>query len=161
MGQLGPLPDDVGAGVGGRFFVLWPRVAVTLGVHHWFARSQAIAPASDLRAEISLTAAQLSGCARLGVATVEFPLCTGIELGALVGRSLQIEEPGADRLLWGAWLAQAGIGWSPLRRFAAHIDLGMIVPLRRYRFAVDNIGTVFEPAPVGLRFGGSVAIRFP
>jgi hypothetical protein len=111
--------------------------------------------------DLRLTTGTAIACGRLGVLQVEFPLCAGVELGALHGVGVGIDRPDTERLLWSAFVAHARAVWSPVRRFAVSALVGTAVPFTDYRFVVTNVGTVHEVAPVSLRAGLHAEVRFP
>jgi hypothetical protein len=64
------------------------------------------------------------------------------------GRGVGINHPDAGRALWLA--AGAGVTLAiPLgARLAAVLGLDLVVPLRRPRFIIDDLGAVHRPAAV-------------
>jgi hypothetical protein len=127
---------------------------------HWFeqpARTDDPPVGGDLR----LTTAAAIACGRLGVQRVEFPLCAGVELGALRGMGFGLDRSVEDRLLWSAFVAHARATWSPVRRFALSAVVGTGIPFADYRFDADGIGTIHKVAPAALRAGVDAEVRFP
>jgi len=138
---------------------LWPRVRLELGAAHWFAR-RALSP-SGAAADIRLTQLDVAACGRLGVGTVEFPLCAGVELGSMYGRGRRIDAPATDRLLWSAALVHGRVAWSPIRRLAVFIQPGLVVPFARFRFRINDDEVIHRTAPAGFRGAVGVELRLP
>jgi hypothetical protein len=148
----------VGPGIAGHIGVLWPRLALELGATHWFRQSITRA-SSDAGGTIRLTVADLAACGRLGVATVEFPLCGGMELGAMYGRGDGVSDPQTDRLPWVAAAAFGRVVWVPIPRLSVFGQVGVAVPLGAYRFFVNGDALVHASAPAALRAGLGLSAR--
>jgi hypothetical protein len=158
--QLGPLPR-FGPGLGGYLAALWPRLRLELAGAHWFEQPARTAADPNVGGDLRLTTGTALACGRLGVLRVEFPLCAGVELGALRGVGVGVDPSEKDTLLWSAFVAHARAGWSPVRRFALSALVGTAVPFTDYRFQITNIGTIHTVAPASLRAALSAEVRFP
>ncbi|MEM7152856.1 MAG: hypothetical protein AAF799_08435 [Myxococcota bacterium] len=158
--QAGALPQ-VGPGIGLDASLLWPRVSIVLGASFFFDQPARLEQATALGGDIRSGFGHVRACGRLGWNTLEFPLCGGVEVGALRGVGVGIDTPRDDRLGWFAAVADAGLAWSPTRRFALGTRVGPVVPLVRPSFEIAGLGAVFEPAPVGLRAALTAEVRFP
>ncbi|MCA9706129.1 MAG: hypothetical protein KDK70_09800, partial [Myxococcales bacterium] len=158
--QWGPLPR-VGVGVSGEVSLLWPRVRLSAGGAFFFARPARVDAAGTLGGDVRLGLGHLRGCGRLGRGSLEVPLCAGLELGALRGQGVGIDVPREDRLPWVAVGADAGLAWSPVRRFALLARVGAAVPLLRQSFEINGLGVVHEPSIVGLRAALFAELRMP
>ncbi len=158
--QWGPLPR-LGFGVGADAALLWSRMRLELGGTFFAARPARLPAQPELGGDIRLAVGHARGCARLGIGAFEFPLCGGVEAGALRGIGVGIDQPRRDRVLWLAALADGGAAWSPVRRFALRTRVGAVVPLVRQRFAVGGLGPIHTPAPVGVRVALTAELRLP
>ncbi len=156
--QLGPLPR-FGPGLSGHAALLWPRVRLEAGGSFFFEQQSRIdaTRGGDLR----LGVGHVRACGRLGSGSLEFPLCAGVEVGAMRGIGVGLATRNEDRIPWAGALADAGLTWSPLRWLALRAQAGVVVPLARYRFRIANTEVVHEASPVGLRLGIGVEARFP
>ena len=155
--QVGPLPR-VGPGIGGSITVSWARLSVATSVAHWFAAATR-RPGTEAEARVRLTAADVAACGRLGVAAVEFPLCGGLQVGALHGRGQGVDDPRDDRLAWIAAIAHAGVVWVIGGRFAPYLRAGLAVPLSAYRFHVNGDDEVHRAARAAFQGALGVAVR--
>lgn len=156
--QVGPLPS-FGPGVGGHVAALWPRLRLELGLVHWF--SQHGSAEAGARGEVRLMQIDVAACGRLGFATVEFPLCAGLELGSLHGEGVGLDAPREDRILWAAALVHGRVSWSPIRRFAVYWQPVLVVPFAPYRFRVNGDELVHEVAAAGFRGVLGLELRLP
>jgi hypothetical protein len=144
--EYGAVPGPTGA-LGLAAGLLWKRARLEVQ-GTWLAPRPATRHLSEVR--VSVFAAAVHGCARLGRARVEFPLCGGLEFGAARGRG---RGPGA-RTATGAWLAgvvSAGVAWHPHPLLSLSLALQGVVPLVWPRFEVrDEHGAfdLFEARPV-------------
>ncbi|MEX1367730.1 MAG: hypothetical protein AB1Z98_31670 [Nannocystaceae bacterium] len=128
----------------------------------WLPRT-AIAE-EGLGARISMASGGLRGC---GVPTVarrglEFPLCGGLELGAMRGDPVgaRVENGATVRRLWLAADASAGLAWAPRRYLALWVQTELVVPIVRAGFRVGDI-PVHRAGPVGGRAMLGLEARFP
>lgn len=154
-GQVGPLPR-LGAGFGGGLTLLWPRLRVHVEGQAWLERETSQSPPN---AALRLAAGSVHACARLGMRSIEVPLCGGVEIGGMRGRGLDIPFPRSSTLVWAALVVQGGVAWSPhprLALFARGAFLGNLLPLE---FSVDGRQTVYRVPRVGGRFGLGVEVR--
>jgi hypothetical protein len=155
--QLGVLPETFGPGVGGDAALLWPRLRVELGGRHWFRRSARIEGGRG--ADLRLSTASLGACARLARRKLEFPLCAGLEIGALRGRGVGVDVPQVDRLLWVAGWLGPRLAWVPVRRLELFTAVDLLLPTARYRFVLDDVGPVHHVGLVGGRVSWGVSLR--
>ena len=160
--ELGALPKIsglVGLGVG----VLWRRVRLE-------ARGSFLAPRTATTAQTDvrglLVVGSLHGCARLGGGALEFPVCAGLEAGALRGEA---HGPTADGTTLAPWLGVvlgAGVAWRLRPRLALWAALEGVGGAVRPRFLLRDPGddiTLFRPAAVSgrLLLGLELRIRDP
>jgi hypothetical protein len=103
----------------------------------------------------------VAACARLGVRTLEFPLCLGTEIGSFFGEGTGVDDPQRDRLAWVAALAHGRLVWAPIPRVATYAQAGVAVPLSAYRFFVNGDERVHESAPAAFRAALGVELRLP
>lgn len=110
---------------------------------------------------LQLGAGALRGCAVPRWRRFEFPVCGGLELGALrgVGRGVASPRPAVD--LWVAAQLGAGAAWVPGRRVALVAALDVSIALRRPGFHVASLGELARSQSIGLRPTVGVELRFP
>ncbi|MBL4684635.1 MAG: hypothetical protein JKY37_08615 [Nannocystaceae bacterium] len=156
--QLGPLPR-FGPGLSGHAAMLWPRVRLEVGGSYYFQQRTRVDATRG--GDFRLSVGHLRGCGRLGVRKFEFPLCTGVELGALRGKGVGLGTSREDRVLWAGLLLDGGLAWSPVRWIALRALAGIVVPVAKYRFRISGVDDVHVAAPVGLRVGIGAEARFP
>ncbi|MCB9715905.1 MAG: hypothetical protein H6712_18705 [Myxococcales bacterium] len=142
--------------------VLGRRWRVELRGDYWLPRTAL--PQAELGARISLWSVGTRGCGVPGVARagLEFPLCGGIEAGAMRG------DPVGDRVQGGVtgrepWLAAdlgAGLSWSPWRFLAVFVRAELVVPILRAGFRVGEV-EIHRAGPVGGRGLLGLEARFP
>lgn len=113
----------------------------------------------------SITAAELRGCFVPERRAVEFPLCVGVEAGAMTG----VGTVGGGRRATAPWLAASpgvGVSWVLLQdRLALDLRADALLPIVRPAFASDE-GRLLLRAGFGaqvlagleVRFGGSSAV---
>jgi hypothetical protein len=101
------------------------------------------------------------GCVEPVVRWASFPACVGFEVGAMHGRGAQISESRRDRLPWAAVALDGAVAFTPIRRLAIVVGVGIHVPVVRPRFSIDGLGRVHEPAPVTGSVRGGLEFRFP
>lgn len=129
----------------------------------WFPRTATVA--DGIGARVSLWSLGARGCGVLGVARVglEFPLCAGLESGAMRGdpRGDRIATPTPSRRFWLAADGSAGIAWAPWRFLALVLQAELVVPLVRTGFRVGEELEVHRAGPVAGRGMLGVEARFP
>jgi hypothetical protein len=105
----------------------------------------------EVGAEIQLGAAALRGCPVLKARRWEFPLCAGVELGAMVARGLGVEKAAVQRSLWAAATVGGAAAWQPVRAIALWAQVDAVVPLVRPGFAVGGLGSLFRAPAAGVQ----------
>ncbi|WAS90763.1 hypothetical protein [Nannocystis punicea] len=144
-----------------RLGFLARRVRAEVGAGHWLEQSVRVA-GTGTGGDLRLTAAQLLACPRLALRRVEFPLCAGLELGAMRGRGVGVVTPTVDRVVWLAVLADARVQWVPVPRLALGLQLGLAAPLLAARFRLrGEDGDLHRAAPVAFRGAFAIELRFP
>ena len=136
------------AALGGGAFGFTPRptgsIAASLGLVFDHGRAEvqvqhAFATASDDvspgRVRAATTRIAALGCYTPTAARLDFPLCTGLELGVAVGRGEgELAASSVGRQTWVGLPVQAGLGWAPVPRFAVRATGGISIGLRRPGF---------------------------
>lgn len=138
----------VGAMVGGTTGLRWRALRVDIGVLHRFVHRVAVAGSDRGEARWWSTAGTLDACGAPHFRIVEFPLCGGVEVGALSGRSAKIRQPAFDRSLWLAFRARLGLVVWIHPRVGVTWTAMLLVPITRNRVRVDGPGPLFRVPPV-------------
>lgn len=158
MPGVGPIIKTAGGVFGWRW-----RLEVT-GLYR--APSRAAADdAPGVTGVLRLWTLGLRGCGVLRPGPLELPLCLGAEAGQAIGDAEgSLVRSQRARLPWLAAVVAPALAWSPRPRFAVWIGLELAVPLLPGKFTVAVGGeprTVHSYAPVSLRTGLGVEVRFP
>jgi hypothetical protein len=107
----------------------------------------------------STAAAELRGCWVPEVQAVEFPLCAGIEAGAIIG----VGRVDAGRRATAPWLVATpgvGVSWVVLEeRLALGLRVDAVLPLLRPAFTSDE-GRLLVRVGFGAQVLGGVEVRF-
>lgn len=137
----------------GDLALLMPSARVVIGARHGFAT--AARAGEEFGVRVSATSAHALGCWDPVVGRIDVPVCTGIEIGALVGRGDgRAQTSTTSRQRFAAIPLQAGIGWAVRPRLALRADLRAAVAVDRPGFHVDTPGGTLELFRMG---AGSVA----
>jgi hypothetical protein len=154
-GGYGPTAGPHGS-VGGRVGLLGDRWRVDVAGRWSTPRREALASATG---SFDAWAIEARGCWVPIAGPVELPLCPGFELGSVRGRGLTpTQNPTTSSFLWLAPSLSQGLAWAPVPRFAIGLELGLLVPITRGRFAVG--GSEIEQLSVfGVRGLVSVELR--
>jgi len=147
---FGPVPNLAG-GVALALALVYPRWRLETVGRYWFPGPARFDGPSNVGADISLGTVELRGCPAPSLGPVEFPLCVGVELGAMRGDPVGLEQPRVRHRLWLAITAGGGLAW----RFHAHMALWIagdaVVAILRPGFRVEGLGTVHTAAILGAR----------
>ena len=157
---LGLLPG-VGVSVGAFVGLRWTFARLDLTAIYWTPRAVHLDQPSDVGGSFQVGAVGLRGCGVPQVRRVEFPLCAGLEFGAMRGVGLGLAQPTVVHRPWVVAVATPGIAVVLAAKVALYAQVGMAVPLVRARFAVVDVGDVFTLGSVGFRGAVGVALRLP
>lgn len=153
--EYGSLPGVAG-GSDLAFGLAWPRARLEIrGTHLWprFGSGP-----RDTGGAFQLGAVGVAGCARLWARSVEFPLCAGLEAGALRVASRGLSPAVTVHNPWLAPLASAGLAVGGRRlRFWSTTEVA-IAAVRSRIVIADELA--FQSVPVSLRLLAGLEIVF-
>jgi hypothetical protein len=156
---VGAVPE-VGGGLGGRIGVLAGRFRADVSVSYWFERAATLPGRPTAGGRIHLVAGDGNACWALLRAPLEVSPCLGLEVGSMGATGFGVRTNGGGSALWIAPSAEAAAAFPVGRRFAARLDLGVLVPTERPPFAIMSAGTVYTAGPVVGRATLGAEIRF-
>ncbi len=132
-----------------------------LGIDGWFPRETVSATNPAVGGSFSLWAVRLSGCGTPRLRRVVFPLCIGVNLGAMRGTgegSLAVSQTASA--IWSAGLGSAGLMWN-FNRFGLWLDGSVAIGFVRPAFHTDQTPEVYRAGRIGGQLRGGLEIRFP
>jgi hypothetical protein len=145
-----------GAALGRRF-------RAELRGDYWFPRTARVA--DGIGARVSLWSLGAHGCwvGRVDRASLELPLCAGLEAGAMHGDPVgdRIASPTSGRQPWLAADGSAGLSWSPIRALALFVQAELVVPIVRAGFRIGEDTVLHVARPVAGRGLLGLEARFP
>jgi hypothetical protein len=154
-----PLPND--ATFGGALALRLPSARVELRGRYALAQRVADATQRDAGGTIDLWTLGAAGCYAPRWRRLEFPICAGVELGAMRGRSFGVTDDGSARTLFVALPIDANLVWAPIPRVGLLAGTGVSATLRRPSFHLRGLDPLFVAGPVALRLVVGVEVRFP
>ncbi|MGB1275182.1 MAG: hypothetical protein ACPG77_05475, partial [Nannocystaceae bacterium] len=123
---------------------------------------QATAPTNpEVGGSFSLWSVRPHGCGVPVVKQVSFPLCFGVDLGAMRGTgvgALTVRETASS--FWSAARIRGGALWQR-GRWGLWLDASALVSLLQPSFRTVQTPLVFRAGRVGGEFAGGVEVRFP
>lgn len=156
------LPAPAAVAFGGAVALRLPRARLELRGRYFLAQRARYDEAGvDAGGTIDLWTLGTSACYAPRRGRLEVPICAGIELGAMVGRSFGATMPGSARALFAALPVDATVIWAPIPRVGLALGLGATPAVRRPSFHLRDRDPVFVAGPFGLRVLGGVEVRFP
>ena len=151
VGDWGTLPSFA-FGIGARAGLAVGVVRVGPYLALWPSRSTTIATAADgsaMGANLWLGAAGIDACVaptRLTIAA-----CGGAELDRLAGTGFGVRYPTSTSATWLAFRAGLDAQLVLSGPFRLAVTTSLLVPTRRSRFGIDDVGDVDRPSQVSLR----------
>ncbi len=94
-------------------------------------------------------------------ATLEFPLCGGLEGGRLIVEGFGFDGARTARRPWSAASGGVGLAWAPRPNIALVLQAALGVPLVRSRIEIDGLERLHTTGAVFGRVGVGVEGRFP
>jgi hypothetical protein len=157
--SLGALPG-VGVGFGGHAGILAGRFQADLSAAYWPARTATLAARPTVGGDFRLAAGDARACVAVLRAPVELGPCVGLEVGSMSADGFGVRSPGSGSALWIAPLAEAALALPLGRLFALRLDVGVLAPVERPPFVLENVGPVFGASAVVGRAALGAEVRF-
>lgn len=155
----------VAAELRGSVALLGRAWRVEASAMHWFSRTTRVTSAQQPSVQVALTGGGIRGCYVLGRDSLQIPMCTGLEAGAMLGRGRGATVlPRASRSLWLAAPVGPGLLWAPRPRVALRLGIDAILALIRPGFDILEAGIrteLFRAAPIGGRASLGIELRLP
>ncbi len=167
VGTLGPLPRAA-AGLEGGFVVRWPLLTLTARAAFMPAVRARLEARPNAGGDIDQWSAGAKGCYAIWTAGPPTPtlghygvrLCGAFDIGQMRAEGFGVEAPGSGSALWLAPEVGAALDLHLLPWLLLDLELGLLVPVLRPAFVLDNVGDVHQPGPVGGRLGLGVQAVF-
>jgi hypothetical protein len=129
----------------------------------WFPRTASVQDGIGGRVRLWSLGSRGCGVPRVERVALEFPLCAGLESGAMHGEPVGegVASPTPSRRFWLAADGSAGLAWAPRRFIALVIQAELVVPLVRAGFRVGDDVEVHRAGRVAGRALLGLEARFP
>ncbi|MBN1610843.1 MAG: hypothetical protein JW940_29700 [Polyangiaceae bacterium] len=152
----GTLPSSslaLGGGVG-----VWRgRWGAEGQMRHWLKRQRDNTNTPGKGVVLWLNAGSFLGCVAGPLGTAA---CGGLEVGSLSGRGYGVDEPQPRSVIWAAGLASARLRLVPARWLWLAASVEAAVPIKRYEFRLERVGSVYGPSDICLRAGVQAGVVF-
>ena len=119
-------------------------------VRHWLKRQRDDTNNPGKGVVLWLNAGSFLGCVAGPLGTAA---CGGLEVGSLSGRGYGVDEPRPRSVIWAAGLASARLRLVPARWLWLAASVEAAVPIKRYEFRLERVGSVYGPSDICLRAG--------
>lgn len=154
VGVLPSVAPTVHAGAG----LSWRTLYAQASVRHRIPRR---AGNEEGGAELWTLGADVRGCWAPGTSQLRFPLCLGVEVGTIAGRSFAVTVPGRGRAPWVATSAGGGLVASLGRRLGIAVGVDVVVPLVRAGFVIAGLGELHRVGPVAMDAAIGLQVKIP
>ncbi|WP_272001164.1 hypothetical protein [Nannocystis radixulma] len=141
--------------------LIWPRARLEFEVGYGPVRRARFDDPPERGADLQLTVGAVRGCPLLHARKLEFPLCAGLEVGAMYGRGVGYPITSDARQLFVALHLAPGVFYAPHPRIAVGAIVEGAVHIARPRFVIDNFGQIYRTAVASVRALLAVEVRFP
>jgi len=141
--------------------LLWPRLRLEIEAAYMPLRRSRLASDGSRGVDLQLAAAALRACPVFRRGRIEFPICAGLEFGAMYGRGVGYPIAYEGRQLWAALHLMPTLQVVVHRQVALFAGLEGFVALVRPRFEVAGAGALYRAPAGGVRGLLGVEVRFP
>ncbi|MBA3548492.1 MAG: hypothetical protein H0T76_18575 [Nannocystis sp.] len=143
--------------------LVWPRLRIELEGAYMPLRKTREASDSSRGVDLQLAAGALRACPvfHFFKKILEFPICGGVEFGAMYGRGVGYPIEKDARQLWAALHLMPMLLLQVHRRVVLFAGVEGFVALARPRFEVEGAGALYRAPAGGVRGHLGVEVRFP
>lgn len=135
-----------------------PNLRVGLGAMFGASPGFRVPPVSrDISLWLWTVAAEVGPVVRKG--SFEFPLMIGIEAGQMTLRPRVLLDTTRRQVVWAAAVLTPSVAWVPRPYFALIGQVGTVISFVRPEFAIERVGRLHAPAPIGVRVTLGVEFR--
>lgn len=154
----GMLPGTA-AGAGLAFGAARDAASLELRLEAWLPTTVTSAAQPQMGAELWMLAASPALCwrGRPGGGPVRLDGCAAVGATHLRARGFGMSDPARAAATWGTLRAEAGVALRLTGRVALRGSAEAARPFVRPRFAIENVGVLHRPAPLGA--GGGLAVE--
>ena len=156
---LGPLPGVTpGAGLYGS--LQFPSFRIELGGEAFWggvARYQAL---PNVGADLHVFMGAARGCVTPGSGRWLFPICGGLELGAMRGKGFGVATTGSTSGLWGGVVVGPAVQFRTTGRLSLWVEADATLTLLKPEFYMRNLDTLYAPAAGGSRASAGFEVNF-
>jgi hypothetical protein len=158
---VGHLPSSA-VGLGARIGIEMESVGlqVLFGGYNLFERSTQVEGAPGKGGEFSMLALTLDACRIVRSKAVSISPCVGTEFGPIWGSGFGVDETERRRALWLSAVAGVNFGLRATDEFSLLASGAATMQLLRPRFALREVGDVYEAPFVGGRFSLGLELLF-
>ncbi len=162
LGSYGPFPGLGVLFVGGLGMTINDRFLLEVAALQRFRSRHSVEAAPEVAVLASLRAARLDACWTPRRASIELPLCAGLDLGALRAQAIGLQNSAEDRSLYVAPHLGTRLLWRPSPTVGLGLDLETNIALRQRTYGIQGLDEpVLTTTLVGLHGGLSLEIRLP
>lgn len=111
-------------------------------------------------AQLQLFSAVARGCPVARAGELEFPICLGLELGAMRGEGFGVERTDTAHSWWGAVVLGPALRAPVSQALSFWLEADGAFAFLRPGFSVRNLGTLYSPGPGSARIWAGGEIRF-
>ncbi|MCH9688097.1 MAG: hypothetical protein K0V04_42090 [Deltaproteobacteria bacterium] len=155
------LPRGVSGGVGGAVGARWTWLRLELRGHYWVAQQRVYAERPAVGGRFDLWTLAAAGCGEPRWGRLSVPICGGVEAGAMRGRSFGVTDAGRGAAAFVGVPVDVAAVWAPRPRLGLWLGARGVVAVRRPRYHVQGLPTLFRASPAGVRLVAGFEARFP
>lgn len=153
------LPGTVEFGFGGAAALFGRHWRVELDGTYWLPQETTIDD-TGIGGRVSLAHGGVRGCYVADAGPLQVPLCGGLSVGALIGRSVGLTPRVRNTDVWAGLPLSAGLAWAPVRALALFARAEAVVSLRIPGFHVEGLSRLHRVGSVGARAAIGAEVRF-
>ena len=141
---LGPLPSMTG-GAGAYASMQLPSFRVELGGQEYWGGVARYAALPSIGGHFQLFSGAARACLTPGTGDLTFPVCAGVEAGAVRGEGFGTANAETTSGLWAAAILGPALRIRATRVFAIWLEVDAMLTILRPEFHVRNLDTLYTP----------------